>query len=214
MNESIMVLMEILGTVAFAISGALISISYSLDVFGVVFVGVITAVGGGVLRDVLIGNCPPAIFSNTFIFFIALFASLLVFVIAYCNRGHFEQFKEKINRVNNVFDAIGLSVFTVSGAEIACESGYYDKLLLVVLMGMITGVGGGIIRDLLVSKIPYVLKKHVYALASVAGSFMFYLFYNYLHCKVLGTIIAILSVFTIRILSTLYRWKLPKMDIK
>lgn len=113
-----------------------------------------------------------------------------------------------------MFDAIGLSVFTVSGAEIAYESGYSDKLLLVVLMGMITGVGGGIIRDLLVSRIPYVLKKHVYALASASGSLVYYLFHNYLYFQVWGTIIAILSVFIIRMLSTLYHWKLPKINIK
>ena len=214
MNDVIMVVMEILGTVAFAISGALISISCSLDVFGVVFVGVITAIGGGILRDVLIGKCPPVIFSNTYIFGVALVTSLLVFIIAYCNREHFELLKAKIDRVNNVFDAIGLSAFTITGTEMACESCFSDMLLLVVLMGMITGVGGGIIRDLLVSKIPYVLKKHVYALASVCGSIIYYSFHNYFNFGVWGTLIAILSVFFIRILSTLYQWNLPKIEVK
>ncbi|MBR2883183.1 MAG: trimeric intracellular cation channel family protein [Clostridia bacterium] len=214
MNELIMTVLEIIGTIAFSISGALIGISCGLDIFGVVFLGVITSVGGGMLRDVLVGKCPPAIFSNTYIFAIAALTAIIVFIVAYINREHFQMLKERIEKINNVFDAIGLSAFSVTGTEIACAAGFSDKLLLVILMGMTTGVGGGIFRDILVSKTPYVLKKHIYALASIAGSLIYYIIRMYIGKDVIGTIVAMLSVFIVRMLATKYRWELPKLIFK
>ena len=213
MNEFIMTAMEIIGTIAFSISGALIGVSYGLDIFGVVFLGVITSVGGGMLRDVIIGNTPPLIFSNTYIFVLAAITAIIVFIVAYINRHHFQMLKEKIEKINNVFDAIGLSTFTVTGTEIACAAGFSDKLLLVILMGMTTGVGGGIFRDVLVSKTPYVLKKHIYALASLVGSIIYYCIRISTEEKSVGTVFAMLSIFIIRMLATKYHWKLPKMKI-
>ncbi len=213
MNEMIITIMEYVGTIAFSVSGALIAISCNLDIFGVVFVGVITAVGGGMLRDVLIGNCPPAIFSNMYVFSVAVFSAILVFIIAYINRKNFSIFREKIERINNIFDAIGLSAFTVTGTQIAIQAGYSDKILLVVLMGMTTGVGGGIFRDVLVSKIPYVLKKHVYALASAIGSLAYCIINLWFDGEFVGTVVAIFVIFGIRMFSTAYHWKLPKINI-
>lgn len=214
MSEAVRMIMEIIGTVAFAISGALIGVSSNLDIFGVTFIGVITAVGGGMLRDVLLGKCPPAIFSNTYLFAVAALTAIIVFIIAYINSEHFSILREKIERINNIFDAMGLSVFTVTGAEITCTAGFSDKMLFVVMMGMITGVGGGVFRDVLVSETPYVLKKHIYALASIAGSLLYYVMQIYMGKKIIGTITAMLCVFVIRILATKYRWKLPKIKQK
>ena len=208
-----MIAMEIIGTIAFSISGALIGVSCGLDIFGVVFLDVITSVRGGMLRDIIIGNIPPLIFSNTYIFVIAALTAIIVFIVAYINRHHFQMLKEKIEKINNVFDAIGLSAFTVTGTEIACAAGFSDKLLLVILMGMTTGVGGGIFRDVLVSKTPYVLKKHIYALASVIGSIIYYCIRITVEEKAIGTVFAMLAVFTIRMLATRYRWKLPKIKL-
>ncbi len=213
MSEMIITAMEIIGTVAFAISGALISISCGLDIFGVVFIGVITAVGGGMLRDVLIGKYPPAIFSNTYIFAIAALTALAVFIVAYINRKHFEALREKIERINNIFDAIGLAAFTVTGTEIVCAAGLGDKMLLVVLLGMLTAVGGGIFRDVLVDKTPYVLRKHVYALASVSGSIIYYLINIYTGEKIIGTVTAMVFIIAVRMLATKYHWKLPKITL-
>ena len=86
MNELIITVLEIIGTIAFSISGALIGISCGLDIFGVVFLGVITSVGGGMLRDVMIGNIPPLIFSNTYLFILAAITAIIVFIVAYINR--------------------------------------------------------------------------------------------------------------------------------
>ena len=90
MNNITMTVMEIIGTIAFSISGALVGISCGLDIFGVVFLGVITSVGGGILRDIIIGNNPPLIFSNTYIFVIAALTAIIVFIVAYINRHHFQ----------------------------------------------------------------------------------------------------------------------------
>ena len=198
---NLLTVMEIIGTVAFSVSGALIAISCSLDIFGVVFIGIITAVGGGMLRDVLLGSCPPAIFSNTLIFTIALVTAVIVFVIAYLNRTQFAALKEKMEKMNNIFDAIGLSAFTVTGTEIAFTSGFGNQILFCVLMGMVTGICGGIFRDILTSRIPDVLKKHIYALASIAGSIVYYALRNGTENKIAAMAAGMLCVFIIRILA-------------
>ena len=155
LGEIILLILEIIGTIAFAISGAFVAIKKDLDVFGVIFVGCITAVGGGITRDVLIGATPPAIFSNGYILLTAAVTSLVVFIIAYIARRRFENIREKIERINNIFDAIGLSAFSVMGTEIAFVNGLASNALLSILLGMLTGVGGGMIRDVLTSSTPY-----------------------------------------------------------
>lgn len=208
----ILEIMELLGTIAFAVSGALIAVSRGLDLFGVTFLGCITAVGGGMLRDILLGKCPPAIFFNPSVLMTAALTALIVFAIAYKNQQHFQTLKEKIERINNVFDAVGLAAFTVTGTEIACAAGYSDNMLLAVIMGMITGVGGGIFRDILVAQAPYVLKKHIYALAALFGSLLYYIIREYAQNMMAATVAAVLSVILIRMLATKYRWKLPKIN--
>ena len=205
--------MEWIGTIAFAVSGALIAVSNSLDLFGVIFLGCITAVGGGILRDILLEQCPPAIFSNTPVLLVAAITSVAVFIIAYLNRQHFNTLKDKIERINNLFDAVGLAAFSVIGTEIACTAGFSNKILFSVIMGMITGVGGGMFRYVFVASSPYILKKHIYALASLFGSILYYIIREYAENTVLGTIAAMLSVVLIRMLATKYRWKLPKLNI-
>ena len=213
MNDIIMTVMEIIGTIAFSISGTLVAISCGLDLFGVIFLGCITAVGGGIVRDVLMGKYPPAIFSDVHILLIAGLTSIIVFIIAYINNERFKLMCEKIEPVNNIFDAIGLSVFTVMGTEAACLSGFSDKGCFVVVMGMLTGVGGGLFRDVLVSKPPYILTKHIYALASVLGSLTYYAIRISGDNTILASIVCILLVIAIRMLATKYEWKLPKVHI-
>ena len=211
MDSVVLTIMEIIGTVAFSISGALVGISAGLDIFGVVFLGIVTSVGGGMLRDVLIGNLPPLIFSNQHIFIIAAAVALFVFVIAYINKLRFNVIKEKLERVNNVFDAVGLSAFTVAGTEIAILSGTSGGIIFAVVMGMLTGCGGGVFRDVLVSHTPYILKKHIYALASICGSIIYYLLVVYINKNTVATVAAISFIFLVRMVATKFRWKLPKI---
>ena len=211
MDGLIIQILEILGTVAFAVSGALIAVSCSLDLFGVVFMGCITACGGGIVRDILIGKVPPAVFDNSYIIFIAAASAVAVFVIAYINRHHFDSIREKLEKINNVFDAIGLSVFSVVGVEVAISSGFADKKLFCILMGMLTGVGGGIMRDVFADKTPYVLKKHIYAIASLMGSGLYYVLRATIGSVVLSATLAMILVFAVRMLATVYLWQLPKV---
>ena len=213
MNTMIIDIMEVIGTIAFAVSGALVAISYRLDLFGVIFLGCITAVGGGIVRDIMMGQFPPAIFSNVPMLSLAAVTALVVFIIAYINAKQFTRMCEKIEPINNVFDAIGLATFTVMGAEAACGAGYGDKACFVIIMGMLTGVGGGIFRDVFVSKSPYILNKHIYALASIGGGISYYCIRLYGNNTILASTISILFILAIRMLATKYEWKLPKINI-
>ncbi len=210
MNEIIKI-MEIIGTIAFAVSGALVAIGASLDIFGVVFVGCITAVGGGIVRDLLLGINPPAIFNNFSIFLGAMITSIVVFIIAYINRKRFNVFREKIEYINNFFDAIGLAAFTIIGSEVGCTHGFSDNCFIIIAIGMITGAGGGILRDILIDSTPYVFKKRIYAVAAILGSLTYFIMRKYVENVALISMLPMLLIVIIRILATKYHWSLPKI---
>lgn len=213
MTHIVMLILEVIGTIAFAVTGAFLSVKRHLDIFGVVFIGCITAVGGGITRDIIIGRFPPAIFSNTKILLIAAVTSVIVFLISYLHADKFEQIREKTEKINNVFDAVGLSAFAVTGTEAICGGEFGGYFVLAVLMGMLTGVGGGIFRDILVTETPYVLKKHVYALAALIGSTVYYVLRGIIGITP-SSIIAMVLIFSIRMLATRYHWKLPKVKLE
>lgn len=214
MNETtIIFIMELIGTVAFAISGALIAVRCSLDLFGVILVGCITSVGGGITRDLCLGKFPPNIFSNVFVLTVAAVTSLIVFVVSYLNANKFESLEKRIESINNFFDAIGLAVFSVVGTEMACEAGFADMAVFSIAMGMLTGIGGGIMRDILVDSTPYVLKKHIYALASIIGCTLYYLIRTNGN-KIVALAVAMPIIVVIRIMATKYHWKLPKINFE
>ena len=210
MEETIKI-MELIGTVAFALSGSLVAISSELDIFGVSFLACITAFGGGILRDILLGINPPKIFNDLSVFLLALSVAILVFIISYACRKSFNSFKGKIERINNVFDAIGLAAFVVIGSEIAYSKGLSNNGFLIVFMGMITGVGGGIFRDILIDTTPYIFKKHIYALAAILGAIMYFVLRKYLQNVQLASVISMLLIFVVRMLATKYRWSLPRI---
>ena len=211
MTEFIKVL-ELIGTIAFSVSGALIACGAGLDIFGVVFVGCVTAFGGGIARDLLLGITPPAIFSNHITFMIALLTAVVVFISAYINKEKFDFLKTKIENINEFFDAVGLAAFSVTGAEVAFVNGYSDSILIIILAGLSTGVGGGIIRDILIDTTPYIFKKRIYALASIFGSFLYYASREFIGNISVASGLAMLSVIAIRILAMKYRWSLPKIQ--
>ena len=213
MAEIILLILEIIGTVAFAISGVFVAIKAKLDVFGVVFIGCVTAVGGGIFRDMLIGQTPPSIFFNLHILLVALGTSLVVFIIAYVFHKKFDAFEKKVEHVNNFFDAVGLAAFSVMGTEIAFVKGFSDNVCLSVLLGMLTGVGGGIFRDILTDTTPYIFKKHIYALASIGGAGLYYALRSFVEGTLVASVVAMLFILLIRMLATQYRWSLPKVPL-
>lgn len=211
-SDTIILIMEWIGTVSFAVSGALVAITCGLDLFGVATVGCITAVGGGIIRDLLIGNTPPKIFFNPEILFVAVSTSVLVFVIAYIFRNKFNQIREKTEMINVFFDALGLASFSITGIEIACLFSHHKNAVLAITLGVITGVGGGILRDVLVNEKPYVLTKHIYAVVSILGCIVYYVLSVLLNYKVLATILVMLFTVSLRLLAAKFRWKLPKIN--
>lgn len=214
LTEYIMLSMELVGTVAFAVSGALVAISCALDMFGVVIVGCVTAVGGGMVRDLLIGKIPPAIFFKPEVLLLAFLSALAVFLLAALNAKKFSNIRMKLERINIFFDALGLGAFSVAGMEAAREAGFADNMLLSVTLGVLTGVGGGIIRDVFVNEKPYVLTKHIYAVASIVGCLIFYLLGFCLDMQILATIVSVLFILVFRLLAAHYRWKLPKVKLE
>ena len=207
-------IMEIVGTIAFALSGALVAIGANLDIFGVVFVSCITAVGGGIIRDMLLGVHPPFIFVNYHWCIVAMAVAVVVFIIAYFKRREFAQFRLFIEGINNIFDAFGLAAFTVTGAEVAYTVGYGDNGFIVIAIGMITGVGGGIFRDVFINQTPYVLKKHIYAIASILGGVLYYLCKKWDIAEGWTVGLSVALVVIIRILATERKWSLPKIRLE
>lgn len=209
-----MSMMEIVGTIAFAVSGALVAIGANLDLFGVVFVASITAVGGGILRDMLLGIHPPFIFVNYHLCLLAILVAVVVFIIARFKRREFQKFRLKIESINNIFDAFGLAAFTVTGAEIAYTQGFGDNWFIVMTIGMLTAVGGGIFRDIITNTTPYVFKKHIYALASIFGSILYYICKKGQLAEIWTVCFTVILVVAIRLLATKYHWSLPKIHIE
>lgn len=205
---------EWIGTAAFAISGALTAIERKLDIFGVLYIGCITATGGGMLRDVLLGRTPPAIFSNLPMLGLAALCSLAIFLLASCVHNSFHRMQMNIEHINTVFDAIGLSVFSAAGAQITIAAGYGSNPVLIILMGMTTAVGGGALRDIMTDTTPYIFVKHVYALASIIGTAVYYILYRYTDASPeLTASAAVITVFITRMMAATYHWELPKIRI-
>ena len=211
--ETLTLILEIVGTVSFAISGAFVAIKAGLDVFGVAFVGMITAMGGGIIRDLLIGRTPPVVFTNFAMFAVAVMTAVAVFVIAYLCRDRFDSFRSKTEHINNFFDAIGLAAFSVMGTQAAFDTSFADNMFLAVALGMFTGVGGGIFRDVLTGSTPYIFKKHIYAVASIAGSAVYYATKIYTENAVIASVVAMVLVVAVRMLASYFRWSLPKLNV-
>ena len=212
--EIILFILEVVGTISFAVSGAFVAIKVRFDIFGVLVIGCITAVGGGIMRDSLIGNFPPMIFSRGYLVLIACASALTVFLISYYQRKKFDGIRGKIEHINNIFDAIGLATFTAMGTELSFTNGFSDNVFLSLVLGVLPAVGGGLLRDILTETPPYIFKKHVYAVAAISGSALYYVIRLFVQTTILPGAVAICFIIGVRMLATKYRWKLPKIDLE
>lgn len=208
-----MYIVELIGVAAAAICGAMTAIDKRADAFGVIFLAVITALGGGVLRDTLLGHLPPRMFTSYEYIALSAFCALLVFLDAYMRRDKYKAHKEKLDAVINIFDAVGLAAFTIVGMNIAIDECGMENPLLVTVLGMTTGVGGGMFRDVLTNAMPMVLRKRVYALASLAGALLYYFLLYFGVENMLSGIIAMLFIIVLRILATVFKWNLPHAEV-
>lgn len=191
-------IIEFLGTFAFAISGIRLASAKRFDWFGALVVGLVTAIGGGTLRDLLLGLTPFWMLSSVYLWCTAL---ALFCVIVY---------RKILVRLNNTFfwfDSIGLGLFVVVGAEKTLALGYAPWVI--VIMATITGVVGGIIRDILINEIPIIFTQELYAVACIFGGVLFCILNYWGVSMPVVQISTAIFVFVIRILATKFHWRLP-----
>ena len=206
-----MLALELMGIAAFSVSGALAAIEKHLDIFGVLVCSVTTALGGGIIRDVMCGNLPPVMFKEYAYLITAAAVSAVTFITARVLKKKFSDSMASIDRINNIVDAMGLGLFTVMGINTGVNVGYADNAFFVVFLGLITGVGGGVLRDAMLSVVPLLFSKRVYAVASLVGGVAYYVMFVVLSLpQLLCVVIAVLLIFTLRILASVFRWDLPK----
>ncbi len=201
---------EWIGTIAFAVAGAMVAVDKKTDLFGIIFLAITTAMGGGIIRDILMGKFPAAFFTNYSCLVLSLLTALIVFAVARWYRNSYQKNRNSIEQINQIFDAIGLGAFAVSGTQMGIEAGYGMNGIFVIFLGMVTAIGGGVLRDLFLGQIPFVLCKHIYAVAAICGSLVCYLFYcaevNLLYSMALGLAVT----FILRICAIHFQWNLPK----
>lgn len=205
----ILLIIKLIGTIAFAVSGALVAIDKQFDIFGAMILGVIAAVGGGVLRDILLGINPPLMFKDYVFVTVAFSTSFLVFWIEYYRT--FTKHRYYYLQVINIFDAVGLGIFTVVGVNTALLYGHSDNWFLAVFIGTTTGISGGVLRDVLAGRVPMVLRKQVYAIASITGAIVFYILYHTDLDQTLAMFISVSVIMLIRLLAIYFKWNLPKV---
>ena len=197
--------LEILGTIAFAVSGAIKGVNKKMDVLGVCVLGLITAVGGGIIRDLVLGNTPPITFIKPRYALIAIITSIIIFLPFV--RKFIARHKHGYELCLLITDTLGLAVFSVIGVQVA-YAGFNNNMFLLIFVGVATGVGGGVIRDMMAETIPDIFKKHFYASASIIGTIITVLIW-----KVVGEAFAMsigfVVIVALRLLAAKYHWNLP-----
>lgn len=206
-------IIEILGVVAFSISGAMVAIRRKTDLFGVILLAIITAHGGGLTRDVVFSFSPPAIFGMKSYLLICVIVAVIVFLFARKFSHTYLENELKIEHINDVFDALGLGVFAVIGVTVALQQGHENDALICITCGLLTGICGGMLRDVLTNNTPFVLVKRIYALAALAGASVYYILHIYggvIHIgEELAIVIGVSVTFILRILAMTFKWNMP-----
>lgn len=194
--------LDLAGIFVFAISGALLAVRKNFDVFGIAVLAEVTALGGGLFRDLVIGAVPPAAFTDLGYFLTPLVAAALVFFL--------HPQVERIQTGVNVFDAAGLGLFGVTGTTKAYEYGL--GLTASAALGLATAVGGGVLRDMIANEVPSLVRwdRDLYAVPAMVGACMAALFIQYDMLNVLTSAIAVVTTFAIRLLALRFHWRAPR----
>lgn len=192
-------ILDLLGTIAFAISGALAAMNRRLDLFGIFIIAFVTAIGGGTVRDILIGNVPVTWMEN--IIYIYLIGVVTIFSIIF--RKKLDYLKKSLF----LFDTIGLGVFTITGVEIGVQADLNP--IISITLGAMTGTFGGVIRDILCNEIPVIFRKEIYATACLIGGLAFVLLHEFGVPTDVIYIVTSLTVILIRLLVVRYGISLP-----
>lgn len=205
--NSVFFILEIIGTVAFAASGAMVAVNKKMDVFGVIILGLTTATGGGIIRDLVLGVTPPSVFLTPVYAIVAVATSVIVFL------PFTQKFAHKNTRAYDtvllVCDSVGLGVFTAVGVKAAYSAIENAPFILAVFTGVITAVGGGAIRDLFAKDTPFIFIRHFYACASLIGAILTIVLWNFAG-ELISMAAGIVTVIVLRLFAAKYRWELPK----
>ena len=194
--------LDLFGTMAFAVTGAFKAIEHKADIVGIIILATITGVAGGTIRDIIVGQFPPNSISDPAYVIITVSSGIAIFFLYTRLQKHWNLFLK--------FDAIGLGVFTIIGATFAYNV-FGLNFLAIALSGMLTAVGGGILRDVFVNEIPIVFVKELYASASFVGILVFYFTLTFNGELYLATILGIVVTTSLRLVAMKYNWNLPKV---
>lgn len=202
---------EMVGIVAFAISGVLVAIDHRLDLFGAIILGAVTSVGGGMTRDIIIGSTPPVMFTDPTYAVTAAITSIVVFTLVYFVGNRFDLHSIRVMQIVNLFDAIGLGVFVTIGVDAVLAGPMADNAFLAIFIGTITGVGGGVLRDIFVASIPAIFRKHVYAVIAALGSAIYYFMVRGGISVAIALPTAAVVVIIGRLCAAHFRWNFPRI---
>lgn len=227
--EYMLFVLDLIGTAAFALSGAMTAVRKQMDILGVMILGMVTAVGGGMIRDLILGITPPQAFREPVFAMVSLVISALIFAVLFfhvvrryrdgsgseklvAGPSFWEQeiSGERFQQILMAADTLGLAVFTVAGVRAAYDSRMEFGYFLPVFLGTITGVGGGLLRDMMAGDRPYIFVKHVYASASIAGAVLCCLMWESAG-EQWAMLTGALAVIVMRFLAIHFKWNLPRI---
>ena len=201
--QVIVLILDLFGTMAFAVTGAFKAIEHKADIIGIIILATITGVAGGIMRDIILGYFPPHSISDPSYVIIATITGIAIFFLYPKMQKHWNLFLK--------FDALGLGVFTAIGATFAYQL-FGMNFLIMALAGMLTAIGGGILRDMFVNEIPMVFVKELYASASFLGVIVFFIILEIRLQIEVATIGSIVVTTVFRLVAMKYNWNLPKVS--
>ncbi|MEO9872658.1 trimeric intracellular cation channel family protein [Ekhidna sp.] len=199
---TILYFIDILGTMVFAISGALAGRDKKLDFFGIAAVGLITAIGGGTVRDVLLGSTPVG-WMEDLIYLTMIGSGIIISLL-------FGKAVLKLRRTFFMFDTVGIAVFTVLGLQKALNLGVHP--VIAIMMGMVSAVFGGVLRDIVCNEIPLIFRKEIYALTCLCGGILYVILDRLSVEQIINTIITVSFIMIFRVMAVKFKWKLPDIS--
>lgn len=214
--DTVLFIIHIVGIISFSAAGAMVAIDKETDFFGVIFLSVITCFGGGMIRDIIagqsIGRELPVFFTEMNLeIIVCICTASLVFFLAAMFKHHYVKEEAKVDQINNILDALGIGVFSAAGTGAYVCHGFF----VAIVLGMISSIGGSITRDIILRDIPVILRKRIYALATLAGSAVYFVVSQYLmtgqeSADVVATVCCVVVIFAIRMCATVFKWNMPK----
>lgn len=204
MYSNFLNIIDILGTFAFAVSGVFSAMEKKLDPFGVLIISFVTAIGGGTVRDVLVGNFPVNWLQNGSTVWVIFTAAIITML--------FGSYLKHLNMPLFLFDALGLGLFTIIGLEVGLKHGFSPGIC--VALGTISACFGGVLRDVLLNKVPLIFQKEIYALACIIGGVVYYILSKTSAAGDVSKVGCILLIFAIRIIAVRFKLSLPRISLK